>query len=132
FSETMMTLRTVDAPPVQPRPVPQELRDIAPVDTTGAVEHDVELTILIDAAGAIEMGINGIPFWNAKPMQARAGETHVWTVKNNSDFDHPFHLHGFYFQVLDERGIPEWKDTVNVPVNSEVKIAIPFDDRPGM
>ena len=33
--------------------------------------------------------------------------------------DHPFHLHGFQFQVIERNGKPEpyrsWKDAVNVP-----------------
>ena len=53
-------------------------------------------------------------------------------MTNNSVFDHPFHLHGYSFQVLDDRRIPEWKDTINVPVKSTVRIAVRFDDRPGM
>ena len=45
--------------------------------------------------------------------------------------DHPFHLHGYFFQVLDDERIPEWKDTVNVPVKSRVRLAVTFDERPG-
>ena len=56
----------------------------------------------------------------------------VWTLINNSDFNHPFHLHGYFFQVLDENRAPEWKDTVDVPVATELKIAINFEGRPGM
>jgi FtsP/CotA-like multicopper oxidase with cupredoxin domain len=28
--------------------------------------------------------------------------------------------------------VPEWKDTVNVPVNSSIRVAITFDERPGI
>jgi FtsP/CotA-like multicopper oxidase with cupredoxin domain len=63
---------------------------------------------------------------------ARIGEKHVWTLVNNSDFDHPFHLHGYFFQVLGDDRTPEWKDTVNVPVKSQLRIAIDFDERPGL
>ena len=31
---------------------------------------------------------------------ADVGETQVWTITNTFDFAHPFHLHGFFFQVL--------------------------------
>ena len=78
------------------------------------------------------MGINGIPAWNATPLHARIGETHVWTLTNNSPFDHPFHLHGYSFRCSTTRRVPEWKDTVNVPVKSTVRIAVRFDERPGM
>lgn len=49
--------------------------------------------------------------------------------------DHPFHLHGFRFQVLDRDGVLEpyvsWKDTVNVPKHSKVRIAVRFEDYAG-
>ncbi len=51
-------------------------------------------------------------------------------------FAHPFHLHGFFFQPLDDAGQPvrplEWKDTIDVPVNSTRRFAVRFDDRVGM
>jgi FtsP/CotA-like multicopper oxidase with cupredoxin domain len=51
---------------------------------------------------------------------------------NDTSFAHPFHLHGYFFQVLDDTRTPEWKDTVDVPANSDLRIAVRFDDRPGM
>ena len=47
-----------------------------------------------------EFLVNGLPFWKAKPFMAKLGEKQLWIVKNDSDWDHPFHLHGFRFQVL--------------------------------
>jgi FtsP/CotA-like multicopper oxidase with cupredoxin domain len=76
------------------------------------------------------MNINGVA--HESLIEARVGETQVWNVVNNSDFDHPFHIHGYFFQVLDDTRIPEWKDTVNVPSHKSLRLAITFDDRPGM
>jgi FtsP/CotA-like multicopper oxidase with cupredoxin domain len=49
--------------------------------------------------------------------------------------DHPFHLHGFFFQVIDVNGTPpgflSWEDTINVPAEGRVRIAWLPDDRPG-
>lgn len=63
------------------------------------------------------------------------GQLQVWDVINDSNMDHPFHLHGFFFQVLDVNGTPpaflSWEDTVNVPPKSTVRIAWMPDDRPG-
>lgn len=42
--------------------------------------------------------------------------------------DHPFHLHGFYFQ---RRGGPEWKDTINIPAMATVELIVDFAARPG-
>ena len=126
-----MEIETVDEPRVTPAIIPARLRDIPPIDVRQAVRHTLDLTIQKDEK-RLEMGINGIPAWKAEPLHARIGETHVWTVTNNTPFDHPFHLHGYFFQVLDDQRVPEWKDTVNVPVKSTVRIAMTFDERPGM
>jgi bilirubin oxidase len=63
---------------------------------------------------------------------AALGTTEIWQIENLVGMDHPFHLHGFRFQVLDRNGRPEpfarWKDTVNVPKHEVVRIAVRFDD----
>ena len=129
-AEDMLRIETVDAAPVEPEPIPAELRTIEPIDITNATERTLDLTISITSTD-VEMGINGVPFWKAEPLEATIGETQVWRLINNTDFAHPFHLHGYFFQVLDDKVVPEWKDTVNVPTSSEVKIAVRFDERPG-
>jgi FtsP/CotA-like multicopper oxidase with cupredoxin domain len=129
--EAMLDIETIDAPAVTAAAVPERLREIRPIDVRAATPHTLDLTITREG-NTVEMGINGVPSWKAAPLHARVGDTHVWTVKNDSAFDHPFHLHGFFFQVLDETRVPEWKDTVNVPVKSSVRLAVAFDERPGM
>lgn len=129
--EPMLEIYTVDEEPVLPAELPVTLRTIAPIDVTGAVEHTLEMTIDLSHNDVV-MGFNGTPHWRMQPIEARIGETHVWTLRNPTDFAHPFHLHGYFFQVLDEQRIPEWKDTVNVAVGEELKIAIAFDERPGV
>jgi len=65
----------------------------------------------------------------------RVGELQVWELVNETGSDHPFHLHGFFFQVIDVDGEPppvvSWEDTVNVPKKSRLRIAWLPDDRPG-
>jgi FtsP/CotA-like multicopper oxidase with cupredoxin domain len=70
-------------------------------------------------------------------LRARVGETHLFTVTNHTRFDHPFHLHGFFFQRLDQQTLRpaepvEWKDTLNLPALSSAVLAVHFDDRPGL
>lgn len=66
---------------------------------------------------------------------AMDGELQVWDIVNVAPIDHPFHLHGFFFQVLSVNGQPpvwrSWEDVVNVPGKSTVRIAWLPDDRPG-
>ncbi len=48
--------------------------------------------------------------------------------------DHPFHLHVWPFQVVDDAsGNPTrgWKDTVNVPARASVRIRVAFRDLTG-
>ncbi len=128
-SEQMLAIETVSDPPVVPEPIPVELRTIERLDVSSATHRTLDLTI--DIASTVEMGINGVPYWQAKPLEIALGDTEVWRIVNNTDFSHPFHLHGYFFQVLDDTRVLEWKDTVNVPTKSELTIAVRFDERPG-
>ena len=128
-SEPMLLIETVADEPVAPEPIPTQLRTIEPLDISNARHRTLDLTISITST--VEMGINGVPHWNAKPLEVTLGDTEVWRIINNTDFSHPFHLHGYFFQVLDDTRVPEWKDTVDVPTKSELTIAVRFDERPG-
>jgi FtsP/CotA-like multicopper oxidase with cupredoxin domain len=118
-------------------PLPEVRRTIAPIDTAGARRVNIELTISQQPnGGRLEYGINGVPFAKDKPLMAGLGETQIWTIKNTTKWSHPFHLHGFFFQVLDDNGNPvrplAWKDTVDVPLESTRSFIVRFDDdRPG-
>jgi FtsP/CotA-like multicopper oxidase with cupredoxin domain len=119
-----------------PAPLPPLHRDIPVIDIAGARPVDISLTIATGDTGHLEMGINGVPSWKAEHIMTPLGEHQLWTVKNTFDFDHPFHLHGYFFQVVDVNGVApavrEWTDTLNVPVDGTVRFAVAFDDRPGM
>jgi FtsP/CotA-like multicopper oxidase with cupredoxin domain len=127
-------LRLAGEPLAEDDPLPEIGRSIDALDTAGARRVDLQLT-REDGPGDLVMGINGVPSWEAEPLVA-AVETAVWTVENTMEFDHPFHLHGFFFQVLGADGRPvrplAWKDTVNVPVDGAARFAVRYDNRPGM
>jgi len=101
----------------------------------GATPVDVVLTLPPMKNNKSEFQVNGVPFWKAKPLTAKLGEKQLWIVKNESSWDHPFHLHGFFFHVLDDKGQPvrplALKDTVNVPMKTTVRLLVTFDERPG-
>jgi FtsP/CotA-like multicopper oxidase with cupredoxin domain len=129
--EAILEIETVGLPAVTPAAIPRDLRAFEPVDVTGATERTINLTIAM-RSNKVEMGIDGRPYPNNEPMVAHIGETQIWRIVNDTDFSHPFHLHGYFFRVLDDALVPEWKDTVDVPTKSELRIAIAFDERPGM
>ena len=87
----------------------------------------------LDADGETTFLINGEQHHRDAPVTV--GELQVWDIVNETKMDHPFHLHGFFFQVLERDGTPpafrSWEDTVNVPAGGRVRIAWTPDDRPG-
>jgi FtsP/CotA-like multicopper oxidase with cupredoxin domain len=131
----VLRLRLVNDAPVSPAPLPALTRVIQPIDTTGATPIAIDFT-RNDIGKTFALGINGVPAGMDTPLHGHVGEVQVWTIGNKIDWDHPFHLHGFFFQVLTDDGRPqepiEWRDTVNVPVKKQVKIAVRYDARPGM
>ena len=68
-------------------------------------------------------------------VSAKVGATEIWEIENVVGMDHPFHLHGFQFQVLDRDGVAEpyrsWKDMLNIPKHSTARIIVRYDDYPG-
>jgi FtsP/CotA-like multicopper oxidase with cupredoxin domain len=132
--EDVLTIEFTKEAPVTAKPV-AITRAIEPVSTADATKVDVVLTLPPMKDNKSEFQVNGVPFWKAKPYAAKLGEKQLWIVKNDSDWDHPFHLHGFFFQVIDEKGEAArplaWKDTVNVPMKTTVRLLVSFDERPG-
>jgi FtsP/CotA-like multicopper oxidase with cupredoxin domain len=104
--------------------VPATLRRIEPL-----VPADTEPSRTIDLKSLMHAG------HHQRVDPVRVGELQVWDLVNETGQDHPFHIHGFFFQVLQENGEPPtsiaWKDTVNVPRKSQTRIAWLPDDRPG-
>jgi FtsP/CotA-like multicopper oxidase with cupredoxin domain len=104
--------------------IPETLRQIDPL-----VDKGVEPTRTIDLKALMHAGHHQ----RADPV--RVGELQVWDLVNETGQDHPFHIHGFFFQVVQQDGEPSsvlaWKDTVNVPRKSQTQIAWLPDDRPG-
>jgi FtsP/CotA-like multicopper oxidase with cupredoxin domain len=68
-------------------------------------------------------------------ITTRLGRVEDWTVTNPSPMDHPFHLHVWPFQVVDQSANaaipPGWKDTVNVPAGGSVTLRVPLTEIPG-
>jgi FtsP/CotA-like multicopper oxidase with cupredoxin domain len=104
------------------------------LDLAGATPIDIRLTQATDAEGNLVLGINGVPFGQGPPIPARVGETQLWTLDNEMSWAHPFHLHGFFFQQLDDEGAPihEWLDTTHVPQKGRTRFVVRYDERIGM
>ena len=132
--EDVLTIEFSKEPPMTAK-VPAVSRVLETPSAAGATPVEMILTLPPMQNNKSEFRINGVPYWKAQPFLAKLGEKQIWTVKNDSDWDHPFHLHGFFFHVLDDKGEPvrplALKDTVNVPMKTTVKLLVHFDERPG-
>ena len=97
------------------------------------MNRKIKLSVRPSLKHGLDFMINNDVHINDKPVMV--GELQIWEVYNASLMDHPFHLHGFFFQVLEENGkAPEylaWKDTLNIPPRTKVKIAWLPDNRLG-
>ncbi|WP_192258103.1 multicopper oxidase family protein [Mesorhizobium silamurunense] len=133
-----LTLLTVDVSdtPVQAMPtLPERLRPIAQLGQPTVSRRLVFTETMVMNAAGMEMGflINGKAFdMRRVDIVAKAGETELWEIVNQADMDHPFHLHGTQFQVIErERGgkvakppYLAWKDTVNVARGETVRLLL--------
>jgi FtsP/CotA-like multicopper oxidase with cupredoxin domain len=114
--------------------IPEHLRTIAPLAPASATPtRTVKLAVKLSLRRGIDFVINDEKHHRDEPV--KVGELQVWDVVNATLMDHPFHLHGFFFQVLAVNGEPprwrSWEDVINVSPRSTVRIAWLPDDRPG-
>jgi len=133
--EDVLSVELTKEPAVTNVKLPNVTREIAAPSAAGATPLTLTLTLNALEDLSSEFRVNGAPFWEAKPYTAKIGETQMWIVKNESEWDHPFHLHGFFFLVLDDKGEPvrplAWKDTVNIEMKTTMRLLVKFDERPG-
>lgn len=124
----LLTLQYSNEPRMTSVAIPATLRVVPAIDTSRVAARRVI---------AFGQGlINGRVMDPARvDFTARLGTTEIWEIENLVGMDHPFHMHGFQFQVLDRNGVPEpfrsWKDMVNVPKHETARIVVRFTDHPG-
>jgi FtsP/CotA-like multicopper oxidase with cupredoxin domain len=131
--ERFGTIRVAPRKPSNAR-VPARLREIAPLATADArVTRTVTLGFTLSLRRGLDFVVNRERHHHDQPVNV--GELQVWDIVNATRMDHPFHLHGFFFQVLAINGkTPAWRsleDVINVPPQATVRIAWYPDDRPG-
>ena len=124
----LLTLLYTGDPPLTPIQLPEVLRSIPALDPAEASANRV----IVLTQGMINGKLMDM---SRVDVSASLGATEIWQVENLVGLDHPFHLHGFQFQVLDRDGVPEpfrsWKDVVNVPKHQTVRFLVRYDNYPG-
>ncbi|MBM3343439.1 MAG: multicopper oxidase family protein [Betaproteobacteria bacterium] len=123
------------------RAVPEKLSRIMPI----AANCGTARIITLDHVKMV-WRINGHTYAHeTTPITVKRGAVEVWEIKNvPASMPHPFHIHGFQFQVLERKHSPEqqkalaindkglaasdlgWKDTVLVWPGESVCIVIDF------
>ena len=124
----LLTLQYGAARPTAPVAIPAVLRRVPALDSAAATATRVMVLT--------QHLINGRSMDMARvDVSARLGATEIWEIENLVGMDHPFHLHGYQFQVLDRDGVAEpyrsWKDVVNVPKHQTARLIVRYDDYPG-
>ena len=132
-TERFVTLKVGPAKP-STAAIPARLRTIVPLTPASTPPtRTVRLGIKPSLRRIVDFVINREMHHRDKPV--KVGEPQVWDIVNTTLMDHPFHLHGFFFQVLTVNGEPppwrSWEDVVNVPPRATVRIAWLPDDRTG-
>ena len=124
----LLALHYTDEPTLPPRLLPERLRPVPALDPAEATA--TRLVVLTQGLlNGRSMDISRVD------VVAPLGATEIWEIENLVGMDHPFHLHGFRFQVLDRNGVPEpfrsWKDTVNVPKHETARLIVRYARFPG-
>ena len=79
--------------------------------------------------------INGQVHPDTTPLEATLDAVEEWSIVNATEMDHPFHLHGFRFQVISTGGtvpgVVAWRDSINVAADKTVIFRVQLEDNPG-
>jgi FtsP/CotA-like multicopper oxidase with cupredoxin domain len=115
-------------------PLPTTWGDFEPIDVSEARTRTFALTEAAnddDPSGEPEFFINDEKWPAVTPTVVELGTTEIWEIANDSEMDHPIHLHGMFFQALDVAGVPSppigLKDTFIVPQGRSSRFAVTYD-----
>jgi FtsP/CotA-like multicopper oxidase with cupredoxin domain len=120
----------VQGSPVAPRALPHFLLPVEDLSTRVIRRRTIVYT---ESADGDTFFINGKTFDPARTDQRVVlGAVEEWTIRNQTDELHSFHIHQTPFQVTEVNGVPQpldgFRDIVDVPIRGEVNLVIPFTD----
>jgi bilirubin oxidase len=137
-AEELLTVATTADVPAPVLAVPAALRPIADPGPPVAAKR----LVLTQSGMGMMAGaflIDGRPFDMGRvDLVSRAGEVETWEIVNATMMDHPMHIHGTQFQLVEResggRAVPApwraWLDTVDVPSGTTARIRV-RQDLPG-
>lgn len=134
---TLLTAKVSEEAAPNVPPLPATLRTIDRLAEPAVTRRFV----LTESMEGMEMKflINGASFdMNRIDEISKVGRVELWEIVNQADMDHPFHVHGTQFQLVERErdgavtqpSYRAWKDTVNVAAGETVRILL-RQDLPG-
>jgi bilirubin oxidase len=133
---TLMSIEAQGAALTGMPPLPEALRPVPELAKPAARRRFVYgESMAMGGRGGMAMAftINGKTFDMTRvDARMKAGQIELWEIQNPTDMDHPFHIHGTQFQIVEvERqnriskpAYRAWKDTTNVRRGETVRIAV--------
>ncbi|MFO0669282.1 MAG: multicopper oxidase family protein [Polyangiaceae bacterium] len=130
---TVAHVRLSDEAPLTGRVLPDAFPGVAALPGADATSVSIKL----DEAtrnGETVFTVNGQTYPDVPPVDVENGGLRILDVENASEMDHPFHLHGFFFQVVEKNGAPVVldsmgnKDTIIIPAKGRLKLRTRFDE----
>ena len=90
------------------------------------------LTEQLDNPAGVVYFINDQRWPLNTPVDVPLGDVEVWEIVNDAEAEHPVHVHGHFFQLIDRDGVPETlrglKDTVVLAAHSMLHVALRYDE----
>lgn len=125
-----------NAEPISTPAMPTTLTSI-PALPAATVQRKLKLEESMDhGSNGPVFSINGQVHPDTDPLNAQLGDVEEWSIVNATEMDHPFHLHGFRFQVVSAGGkapaFTAWRDTINIPADQTVVFRVRLEDHPGI
>jgi suppressor of ftsI len=128
YEGTVMATVRVEGSPATPVALPHALLPVE--DLRGKVTNRRTI-VFTESTDGDTMFVDGKQFdMNRTDVRVKLGAIEEWTIRNDSDELHSFHIHQGPFQLAEINGVPQpaddHRDVVDVPIRGEVKVVIPF------
>jgi suppressor of ftsI len=139
YPDTTLATLTVEGTAVTPATLPTSLlaeNDPVHGELASATVDKERTLVFSEDDDTNSFMIDGKQFDpNRVDQQVKLGTLEEWTIRNDTEELHPFHIHINDFQVMSINGEPYeangLQDTIPLPINGEVVVRIPFRDYTG-
>jgi FtsP/CotA-like multicopper oxidase with cupredoxin domain len=130
YAGTVMATVRVVGPPATPVVLPAAL---TPVEDLRATVTNRRTIVFSESKDGDTFFIDGKTFdMSRTDVRVKLGAVEEWTIRNDADELHSFHIHQAPFQVAEINGVAQpasgYRDIIDVPIRGTVKVVIPFTD----